>query len=192
MELRHLDTCSPSPSRARSPRPPTCCRRSSRTCPSRSASSRPSSVPSCWCAGRRGAMPTECGDAVLERARRIRRELEADAGRPLDAAGAPVRARQPRHRRHREPLAGAGAGRRPARPTRPGVQLRINEGASERLAAEVLAGELAQAVVTEPMTAPRLVGRAPPRRGARRAGARRHDRARAGAGVARRASPRCR
>src|SRR5256885_814861 len=27
--------------------------------------------------GRRGAMPTECGAAVLERARRIRRELEA-------------------------------------------------------------------------------------------------------------------
>jgi LysR family transcriptional regulator, nitrogen assimilation regulatory protein len=38
----------------------------------------------------------------------------------------------------------------------PGVQLRINEGASERLASEVLSGELAQAVVTEPMTSPRL------------------------------------
>src|SRR2546423_6557962 len=38
----------------------------------------------------------------------------------------------------------------------PGVQLRINEGASERLASEVLAGELGQAVVTEPMTSPRF------------------------------------
>jgi DNA-binding transcriptional LysR family regulator len=38
----------------------------------------------------------------------------------------------------------------------PGIHLRINEGASERLASEVLAGELGQAVITEPMTSPRL------------------------------------
>src|SRR5258705_1728074 len=38
----------------------------------------------------------------------------------------------------------------------PGVQLRINEGASERLAPEVPARELGQALVTEPMTSPRL------------------------------------
>ena len=36
---------------------------------------------------RRGALPTECGEAVLDRARRIRREVEAHARRPLDAAG---------------------------------------------------------------------------------------------------------
>ena len=44
---------------------------------SRCASSRRSSVPSCFVRSRRGAIPTECGEVVLERARRIRRELEA-------------------------------------------------------------------------------------------------------------------
>jgi LysR family transcriptional regulator, nitrogen assimilation regulatory protein len=39
----------------------------------------------------------------------------------------------------------------------PGVRLRINEGASERLWAEVIEGELAQAVVTEPVDDRRLV-----------------------------------
>ena len=39
----------------------------------------------------------------------------------------------------------------------PGVRLRVNEGASERLFAEVVDGELAQAVVTEPVNDRRLV-----------------------------------
>ena len=39
----------------------------------------------------------------------------------------------------------------------PGVRLRVNEGASERLFAEVVDGELAQAVVTEPVDDRRLV-----------------------------------
>ena len=39
----------------------------------------------------------------------------------------------------------------------PGVRLRVNEGASERLWAEVIEGELAQAVVTEPVEDRRLV-----------------------------------
>ena len=39
----------------------------------------------------------------------------------------------------------------------PGVRLRVNEGASERLFAEVIEGELAQAVVTEPVNDRRLV-----------------------------------
>ena len=51
----------------------------------------------------------------------------------------------------------------------PGVRLRVNEAASERLFAEVIDGELAQAVVTEPVNDRRLVGRSPPRRGAPRA-----------------------
>src|SRR5207247_1604506 len=41
--------CWPSPSRAPSPPPPTCCRLCSRTCPSRSASSKRSWAPICWC-----------------------------------------------------------------------------------------------------------------------------------------------
>ena len=39
---------------------------------------------------------------------------------------------------------------------RAGCRLRVNEGTSERLFAEVLEGELAQAVVTEPVTDRRL------------------------------------
>src|SRR5680860_1147900 len=39
----------------------------------------------------------------------------------------------------------------------PGIQLRIHEGASERLAAEVCAHEIAQAVITEPILDPHLV-----------------------------------
>ncbi len=39
----------------------------------------------------------------------------------------------------------------------PGIRLRVNESASERLVAEILAGELAQAIVTEPVQERRLV-----------------------------------
>jgi DNA-binding transcriptional LysR family regulator len=39
----------------------------------------------------------------------------------------------------------------------PGVRLRVNEGASERLFVELVDGELAQAVVTEPVSDRRLV-----------------------------------
>jgi DNA-binding transcriptional LysR family regulator len=39
----------------------------------------------------------------------------------------------------------------------PGVRLRVNEGASERLFTELVDGELAQAVVTEPVNDRRLV-----------------------------------
>jgi DNA-binding transcriptional LysR family regulator len=104
---------------------------------------------------RRGAVPTECGEAVLERARRIRRELEA-------------------LRADLSMLQGLAAGEAsfgivgtasrwvvPAlvadlRVKAPGVHLRVNEAASERLVAEVAAGELAQAVVTEPVADRRL------------------------------------
>ena len=45
----------------------------------------------------------------------------------------------------------------------PGVRLRVNEGASERLFGELVDGELAQAVVTEPVNDRRLaVGRTDP------------------------------
>jgi DNA-binding transcriptional LysR family regulator len=104
---------------------------------------------------RRGAIPTECGEAVLERARRIRRELEA-------------------LRADLSMLQGLAAGEAsfgivgtasrwvvPAlvadlRVRAPGVRLRVNEAASERLVAEVASGELAQAVVTEPVADRRL------------------------------------
>jgi DNA-binding transcriptional LysR family regulator len=43
------------------------------------------------------------------------------------------------------------------RATAPGVSLRLTEGASERLALEVAERELASAVVTEPVSDPRLV-----------------------------------
>jgi DNA-binding transcriptional LysR family regulator len=106
--------------------------------------------------GRKGAVPTECGEAVIERARRIRRELES-----MRDDLSMLQALQSGH----ASLGIVGTASRwlvPAlvadlRAVAPGVHLRIHEGASERLASEVLSGELAQAVVTEPMTSPRLV-----------------------------------
>jgi DNA-binding transcriptional LysR family regulator len=105
--------------------------------------------------GRRGARLTECGVAVLERARRVRRELEA-----MHADLSMLQGLRTGH----ASFGIVGTASRwmvPAlvadlRAAAPGVQLRINEGASERLASEVLGGELAQAIVTEPMTSPRL------------------------------------
>lgn len=105
---------------------------------------------------RRGAMPTECGERVLDRARRIRRELEAlradismlqgleigDAS--FGIVGTASRWIVPR-------LVAM------LRTRAPGIRLRVNEGASERLVAEVLTGELAQAVVTEPVQERRLI-----------------------------------
>jgi LysR family hydrogen peroxide-inducible transcriptional activator len=105
---------------------------------------------------RRGAEPTEFGMLVLERARRVQRELEAMRGdlallQGLDAGYAR--------------LGVVGTASRwlvPAlvadlRERAPGVRLRVNEGASERLFAELVDGELAQAVVTEPVNDRRLV-----------------------------------
>jgi DNA-binding transcriptional LysR family regulator len=105
--------------------------------------------------GRKGATPTECGEVVIERARRIRRELEA-----MQADLSMLQGLQTGH----ASLGIVGTVSRwmvpplvaDLRAEAPGLQLRINEGASERLATEVLEGELAQAVITEPMTSPRL------------------------------------
>ncbi len=105
---------------------------------------------------RRGAIPTEFGDVVLERARRIRAELDAiradismlqglEAGHAtLGVVGTVSRW-----------LVSALVDDLQARA--PGIRLRVNEGASERLAAEVVTHEIAQAVVTEPIEAERLV-----------------------------------
>jgi DNA-binding transcriptional LysR family regulator len=104
---------------------------------------------------RRGATPTEFGAVVLERARRVRRELDAMRAdlsmlQGLQAGNAS--------------LGVVGTASRwliPAlvadlRRIASGVHLRVNEAASERLFAEVATGQLAQAVITEPVTDRRL------------------------------------
>ena len=105
--------------------------------------------------GRRGAAATESGEVVLERARRIRREVDAmrtdlamlqglevgDAS--FGIVGTASRWVVPR-------LVAE------LRARAPGIRLRVSEAASERLMSDVLAGELAQAVVTEPVADRRL------------------------------------
>jgi len=105
--------------------------------------------------GRGGAIPTESGRAVLKRARRVRRELELlredlaallglQVGEAsLGIVGTASRWLVPR-------LVADLRGRAP------GVHLRVNEGASERMMADVLAQDLAQAIVTEPVRDERL------------------------------------
>ncbi len=105
---------------------------------------------------RRGASTTECGDRVLEGARRIRRELEAlrvdismlqglEAGESgFGIVGTAARWLVPRLVRD-------------LRLRAPGIRLRVTEGASERLVSEVLGGVLAQAIVTEPVTERRVI-----------------------------------
>jgi LysR family hydrogen peroxide-inducible transcriptional activator len=104
---------------------------------------------------RRGAMPTECGQVVLDRARRVRRELEALRGDLAMIQGL----------ENSEASFGiVGTASRWVVPevvaelkvSAPGIRLRVNEGASERLVGEVLSGELAQAIVTEPLPDRRL------------------------------------
>jgi LysR family hydrogen peroxide-inducible transcriptional activator len=106
--------------------------------------------------GRRGAVPTEFGVVVLDRARRVLRELEA-----MRVDLSMIQGLEAGHAR----LGVVGTASRwlvPAlaadlRARAPGVRLRINEGASERLFVEVVDGELAQAVVTLPVEDRRLV-----------------------------------
>jgi LysR family nitrogen assimilation transcriptional regulator len=121
--------------------------------------------------GRSGATPTESGRVVLKYARRIRRELQLLHEDVAALQGLQV---------GNASFGIVGTASRwlvPAlvadlRTRAPGIELRVNEGASERLLAEVLAQELAQAVVTEPVRDERLsvehlmeealVGLAPP------------------------------
>ncbi|HZR15658.1 MAG TPA: LysR substrate-binding domain-containing protein [Acidimicrobiia bacterium] len=100
--------------------------------------------------GRKGARPTECGDVVLERARRIRRELDGlreDVSmlQGLEAGTASFGVVGTASRWLVPALVADMRGRAS------GVSLRIVEGASERLVAEVLGQELALALVTEPV-----------------------------------------
>jgi DNA-binding transcriptional LysR family regulator len=106
--------------------------------------------------GRRGTVPTEFGTRVLDRARAIRSELGAlrkdlsmlqglETGHAtLGVVGTVSRSLVP---------ALVDEMRRVA----PALSLRLTEGASERLAVEVVDRELASAVVTEPVSDPRLV-----------------------------------
>jgi len=105
---------------------------------------------------RRGAEPTDCGEVVLERARRIRRELEslrADLSmlQGLEVGDASFGVVGTASRWLVPELVAD------LRKRAPGVHLRIVEGASERLAAEVLDGDLTQAIVTEPVDDRRLI-----------------------------------
>jgi DNA-binding transcriptional LysR family regulator len=106
--------------------------------------------------GRRGAVPTEFGTIVLERARHVRRELD-----DLRADLSMLQGLQTGH----ATFGAVGTISRwlvPAvvadlRRQAPSLSLRVTEGASERLVAEVADRELSQAVVTEPVTDSRLV-----------------------------------
>lgn len=121
--------------------------------------------------GRSGARPTESGRVVITHARRIRRELAvmhedvaALQGLQVGSASFGIVGTASRWL---VPALVADLHTRA-----PGIELRVNEGASERLLAEVLDQELAQAVVTEPVRDERLavehlmdealVGLAPP------------------------------
>ena len=105
---------------------------------------------------RRGTVPTEFGVRVLDRARAIRSELEA-LGKDLSM----LQGLETGH----ATLGVVGTVSRslvPAlvvemRRVAPALSLRLTEGASERLAVEVADRELASAVVTEPVSDPRLV-----------------------------------
>ena len=121
--------------------------------------------------GRSGATPTESGLVVLAHARRIRREVQLLQEDVAALQGLQV---------GNASFGIVGTASRwlvpelvaDLRKRAPGIELRVNEGASERLLAEVLGQELAQAVVTEPVRDERLsvehlmdedlVGLAPP------------------------------
>ncbi len=106
--------------------------------------------------GRRETVPTEFGERVIDRARAIRSEIEAmrkdlsmlqglETGHAtLGVVGTVSRSLVPRIVAEMQRSA-------------PGVSLRLTEAASERLAAEVANRELASAIVTEPLSDPRLV-----------------------------------
>jgi DNA-binding transcriptional LysR family regulator len=106
--------------------------------------------------GRGGASPTESGRVVLARARRIRREIqllheELSALRGLQVGnatfgvvGTASRWLVPQLVAHLRDVA-------------PGIRLLVHEGASERLLGEILAQDLALAVVSAPARDPRIV-----------------------------------
>ncbi|HET9730071.1 MAG TPA: LysR family transcriptional regulator [Acidimicrobiia bacterium] len=106
--------------------------------------------------GRRHTVPTEFGVRVLDRARAIRSEVEA-----LHKDVSMLRGLETGH----ATLGVVGTVSRSVVPVlvaemrriAPGLSLRLTEGASERLAGEVAGRELASAIVTEPVSDPRLI-----------------------------------
>jgi DNA-binding transcriptional LysR family regulator len=98
---------------------------------------------------RRGAAPTEFGEVVLERARRIRQEIEAMRGDLSMLLGLEA---------GHASLGVVGTASRwliPAlvaelRERAPGVRMRITEAPSDRLVSDVIGSVLTLAVVTEP------------------------------------------
>jgi DNA-binding transcriptional LysR family regulator len=105
--------------------------------------------------GRRGTSPTEFGVRVLDRARAIRSEIEA-----LHKDVSMIQGLETGH----ATLGVVGTVSRSLVPVvvaeirrvAPSLSLRLTEGASERLAAEVADRQLATAVVTEPVIDTRL------------------------------------
>jgi LysR family nitrogen assimilation transcriptional regulator len=105
--------------------------------------------------GRRGTVPTEFGVRVIERARAIRSEIEA-----LHKDLSMLQGLETGH----ATLGVVGTVSRllvpmvvaEMRKNAPGLSLRLTEGASERLAGEVAERQLASAIVTEPVSDPRL------------------------------------
>lgn len=105
--------------------------------------------------GRGGATPTESGRVVLGRARRIRREIELMHEELAALQGLRV---------GNATFGVVGTASRwlvpqlveRLRADAPGVRLLVHEGASERLLAELVAGDVALAVVTAPVQDPRI------------------------------------
>lgn len=105
--------------------------------------------------GRRGTVPTEFGVRVIERARAIRSEIDA-----LHKDLSMLQGLETGH----ATLGVVGTVSRllvpmvvaEMRKNAPGLSLRLTEGASERLAGEVAERQLASAIVTEPVSDPRL------------------------------------
>ena len=104
---------------------------------------------------RRGTVPTEFGVRVIDRARAIRSEIEA-----LHKDLSMLQGLETGH----ATLGVVGTVSRllvpmvvaEMRQNAPGLSLRLTEGASERLAVEVAERQLASAIVTEPVSDPRL------------------------------------
>lgn len=106
--------------------------------------------------GRGGATPTESGRVVLARARRIRREIELmheelAALRGLRVGNATFGVVGTASRWLVPQLVER------LRDDAPGVRLLVHEGASERLLAELVGGDVALAVVTAPVQDARIV-----------------------------------
>lgn len=105
---------------------------------------------------RRGAALTEAGRAVVTRARRIQRERDGILADVAALQGLQI---------GEVSFGIVGTASRwlvpelvaSLRREAPGVRLRINEGTSERLVAEVLSNQLAQAIVTAPVLSDRLI-----------------------------------